>query len=94
MVSAGQAAFTNKLMSSIRSSAPNLQPAAVVAVGATDLRKSFSGADLTAVLAAYTDGIQTALILSIALAGIATIASFLVPWKSIKGKAQMGAGAV
>ncbi|KAF9634907.1 hypothetical protein BFW01_g5802 [Lasiodiplodia theobromae] len=94
MVSAGQAAFTNKLISSIKTSAPNLQPAAVVAVGATDLRKSFSGPDLTAVLAAYTDGIQTALILSIALAGIATIASLLVPWKSIKGKAQMGAGAV
>lgn len=93
MVSAGQAAFTNKLISGIESSAPSLEPAQVVAMGATDLRRAFSGVELSAVLAAYTDGIQTALILSIALAGAATLASLLIPWRSIKGKVQTGVGA-
>ncbi|KAK7532592.1 MFS multidrug transporter [Phyllosticta citricarpa] len=94
MVSAAQSAFANELVSTIRRIAPQLNPAQVVATGATEIRVVFHGADLDAVLIAYMEGIRTALILCIALGGVATLVSPLVPWKSIKGKATLGAASV
>ncbi|KAK8192777.1 DNA repair protein RAD50 [Phyllosticta capitalensis] len=89
MVSAAQSAFANKLVSTVRRVAPQLDPAQVVGTGATDIRRVFHGAELDAVLNAYMEGIRTAIILSIAVAGVATLVSPLVPWKSIKGKATL-----
>jgi hypothetical protein len=93
MVSAAQSAFSNELVKSLLVKAPTDDPAQVVAIGATELRKFYSGAALQGVVDSYMDGIRVAFILSIALTGASVLVSFCMPWISVKGKVELGAGA-
>lgn len=92
-VQGGQAAFTNQLIVKIREVAPGIDPALVVATGATELRKVFSADQIDSVLIAYMHGLQVTYAVVIALAGICVIISFFAPWNNlIKGK-KNGSGA-
>jgi hypothetical protein len=91
-VSAGASGFANALVNKLAQTAPHLDAANVVTVGATELRKVFDAATLPLVVDAYMAGIKVAFAISIALAGMAVLASFTVPWYSVKGK-QMSAAA-
>lgn len=84
MVSAAQTAFTNQMMNKIREYSPQTDVAAVVATGVTEIRKVYQGAELTAILRSYSDGLQVAFAIMVALTGIATLCAFFLPWKSIK----------
>lgn len=50
MVSAAQSAFSNELVKLLLVKAPTVDPAQVVAIGATKLRKFYSGAALQGVV--------------------------------------------
>ena len=92
-VQAGLSAFDNQLLKSLAITAPNVNPADVLATGASSLREAFNGTDLAGVLEAYMDGLRVAYAIAIGLAGIATIVALFSEWKNIKGKATAG-GAV
>lgn len=92
-VSAGQTAFTNKLVARLPITASNVDPSKVIATGATELRKVFSAADLPGILEAYMDGLKIAFALCVALAGISVIIAIFSPWTKL-GKGAGHAAAV
>jgi hypothetical protein len=73
-VSAGQSAFENRLIGSLAKNAPSVDPALVIATGATDIRTVFSGAEQAGVIQSYLDGLHYTFILIIVLAGLSFVA--------------------
>lgn len=92
-VSAAEAAFSNRLVQKLPEYAPDVNPATVVATGATDLRNVFTAAQIPGILEAYMSGLKVAFIVPIALGGIAVIISLFPKWISLKGKVDPGTGA-
>ncbi|KZF23703.1 MFS multidrug transporter-like protein [Xylona heveae TC161] len=92
-VSAAQSAFANKLLQRILVTAPEVNPALVLATGASELRKVFDPAQLPGILTAYMDGLHVTFALAIALAGLTVPISLLSKWVNIKGKATAGGAA-
>lgn len=89
-VSISQAIFNNELVKSLAKSAPHLSSQEVFAVGATEVRNAFHGADLDHVLQAYLDGIKSSWTLSIVLAGLTFLLGFAPEWKSLRGSKTAG----
>ncbi len=71
-ISVAQALFSNKLLEVVAATVPGVNPASVVATGATELRIVFKD-HLPGVLKSYMAGIKDAFTLAIALAGVAAI---------------------
>lgn len=90
-VSAAQAAFTNTLVKKLPQLAPDVDPALVVATGATNLRQVFTAEQLVGILQAYMDGLKVSFLLAIVLGGITVIVSAFPKWSSLKGKVTAGA---
>lgn len=82
-VSAAQSAFTNTLVSSLVKNVPSVEPARVLATGATSLTSVFAGAELLGILNAYLEGLRIAFALGIALAGLSLVAAIFAEWKRI-----------
>jgi hypothetical protein len=78
------------LVSQIKVNSPGINPALVVAAGATGLRQAFSEAQLPGILLSYMAALRVAYAISIAAGGIAALAALFAPWTSIKGKVKMG----
>lgn len=76
-VSTAQSLFANSLIQSVPKYVPDLNPALVVATGATELRSTFPAKDLPGLIRAFMEGLKDAYILGIALAGVAFLASLL-----------------
>ena len=74
-VAAGEAAFTNKLVSSLSHNAPSLDPSLVLSAGATHLRNVFGPGDIKGVLMSYLEGCKVNHALSMACGGVATFVS-------------------
>ncbi|KAF1975040.1 MFS general substrate transporter, partial [Bimuria novae-zelandiae CBS 107.79] len=91
-ISIAQNIFINSLAQEIPKYAPGIDPRIVINAGATYVRMVVPVEYLAGVLVAYTKAITTAMVLSIATAVIATLASFGMEWKSIKGKKIIPAG--
>ena len=91
MVSAGQTAFANKLVSSLASNAPHVNAAEVVATGATLIRSTFSAADVPGILLSYVDGLRVAFAIGIALGGLSLFPALFSEWRKIDAKKAMGA---
>jgi MFS family permease len=85
-ISIAESVFTNTLRSKITLLAPGVDANSVIAAGATHVRDVVSSVDLPAVLVAYTDAIDRAFILPIAVSALATICACFVEFKSVKGK--------
>lgn len=83
-VSAGQTAFTNRLLDRLPITAPGVKPSLVVSAGATQLRNVFSPSDLPGILLAYMDGLKLSFALAIALAGIAVPIALFAKWANVK----------
>jgi hypothetical protein len=74
-VAAGEAAFTNGLLTSLRAKLPQLDAKEVLDAGATQIRNLFSGAELDEVLASYLHGCKTGHLVSVSCAAIAAAIS-------------------
>lgn len=84
-VSASQTLLNNRMIIALKGLAPNLSPESVLAVGATDIRSVFHGADLDHVLQAYMIGLKDSWALAVALAGVTFLIAFAGEWRSLKG---------
>jgi hypothetical protein len=65
-VAAGEAAFTNGLLSSLAKSLPGTNANEIMSAGATQIRSSFSGEELKGVLESYLHGCKTSHIITLA----------------------------
>ncbi|KAI9675996.1 MAG: hypothetical protein M1817_000739 [Caeruleum heppii] len=90
-VSAAQAIFANRLIANLPIYAPGLNPADVLAIGATELRHEYAGAELQGILQSYMGGLKDAWAMSIGLAGLSVLASLWPELKRIQGTAGAGA---
>ncbi|KAL3462820.1 putative MFS transporter [Aspergillus heterothallicus] len=84
-VQAAQAAFTNRLVREVRAALPGISTEVVSMTGATELRETFRGDELDVVLRGYVAGLKDCFVLSIVLAGVATVLGLCSGWKSLKG---------
>jgi hypothetical protein len=89
-VSAAQAAFVNTFVSQIKLNSPGINPALVVAAGATGLRNAFTESQLPGLLVSYMAALRVAYAISIATGGAAALVALFAPWTSIKGKVKIG----
>lgn len=90
MISAAQSGFVNELVRKLARTAPTVEPAAVIATGATDLHRVFSGAELDGTVRAYAWGIKTAFAITIAACGLSLPVSLLSRWDNIHQKKPGG----
>lgn len=82
-LSAAQSAFANVLLGKLRTNAPSISTALVLATGASDIRNVFKGEELTQVLGAYMSGLKIAFALVIASTGIAMLACLGSKWNRL-----------
>ncbi|CAK7207725.1 hypothetical protein SEUCBS139899_010536 [Sporothrix eucalyptigena] len=92
MLSAAQSAFVNHMILELPKYAPSVNPAVVVATGATDLWTTFSSDVLPGVLEAYMSGLKVAFAIAIASVGTAFVISLASSWKRINPEALKNAG--
>ncbi|RMZ79786.1 hypothetical protein DV738_g3197, partial [Chaetothyriales sp. CBS 135597] len=85
-VSIAQNIFSNTLVKQIPLQTQGVDPALIIAAGATHIRDVTPPSQLPGVLSAYNSAVTNTFILSIATAGIAVCFSALFEWKSVKGK--------
>lgn len=85
-ISAGQAGWSNKMLSEIATRVPGVSPQLVVATGATELRTTFTAQQLPGILNAYMVGLRVPFAITIACACVTFVIAFLPRWESIKGK--------
>lgn len=83
-VAGGQSVFENRLLLAA-ANYPDIDFSSLLTVGASGLGRNFSGPTLTAVLDSYMEALQATFAFGTAIAGVAVLASFLAPLKSIRG---------
>jgi len=69
---------------------PGINPALVLAAGATGLRDAFTEAQLPSLLVSYMAALRVAYAIAISTGGAAALVAMVSPWTSIKGKVKMG----
>ncbi|KAI9814735.1 MAG: MFS sugar transporter [Pycnora praestabilis] len=92
-ISVGQNVFTNKLLDGLKTAVPGLDPAIVLATGATSLKTAIDPKYLPGVLTAYNHALTQAYYVSVALASLNLIGALGMEWKSVKGKKMEVIGA-
>lgn len=85
-ISIAQNIFTNRLLSNLQAAIPDLNPAIVLATGATELKNVIGVEYLPRVLVAYNEAIVQCFYVGVALASLSSIGAALIEWKSVKGK--------
>jgi hypothetical protein len=82
-VSAAQSAFVNKMINVLPATAPGVDPAAVIATGATQIHSAFAADQLPGIVLAYMAGIKVAFALSIGATGVAFLAGLFCSWNRL-----------
>ncbi|KAF2112411.1 MFS transporter [Lophiotrema nucula] len=85
-ISVGQNVFTNQLMKNLKSVVPDLDPAIVLRVGATELKNQIQPQFLKGVQTAYNLALTQTWYVSVATGAISIVGAAFVQWKSMKGK--------
>ncbi|CAA9959571.1 hypothetical protein PTMSG1_02988 [Pyrenophora teres f. maculata] len=88
-IAGAQTAFQNILAKRLRINAHNLDPEIVLRAGASELRKIVPARFLAVVLKSYIEGFRGTMIVAIALAGAAFIASFGIRMTDMKRTAVL-----
>ena len=88
-VSIGQNVFSNELGKGLAGVA-GIQPARVVATGATELRNVVGAANISAVLLAYNGALVKVYEVALAMACLSIIGALAMEWKSIKKVKKQG----
>ncbi|KAK2603369.1 hypothetical protein N8I77_009833 [Diaporthe amygdali] len=93
LVSASQSAFVNVLIKTIPYSAPGVDPARLIATGATELRKAFTPEELPGILVAYMHGLKISFAVALAATGMALVIVLFSKWKRLNTAAITGGAA-
>ena len=93
VLSSAQAAFSNRLLSVVMNEAPNVDPAAVVATGATEIRTLFPVDQVAGILLGYMSGIKAVFAILTGTTGVAAIFSLFGSWKRMDPKSVENVGA-
>ncbi|KAH8900353.1 putative efflux pump antibiotic resistance protein [Thozetella sp. PMI_491] len=93
VVSSAQAAFSNRLLSVVIVSAPQVNPAAVVATGATEIRTLFPADQVAGILLGYMSGIKVVFAMITGTTGISATLCLFSDWKKLDPKALETVGA-
>ncbi|TGO10234.1 hypothetical protein BTUL_0140g00010 [Botrytis tulipae] len=80
VVSAAQAIFQNELLTTLSTQIQDITPSAILSIGASEIQKSFSKAQLPGIDASYMRGLHTAFALAIPMAGAATLVALFQNW--------------
>lgn len=83
-ISIAQAIFLNRLTSSIQVTVPDLDPASVIHLGATNLKGKIPAHDVAAVALSYDLAIRATFYLAVSLAGVLLISALLVQKTRLK----------
>ena len=86
--------FQGALQSELPKKAPLADAAAIIAAGATRFRDFVSERDLPGVLVAYSLAIDRVFYLAAGVSGLAVLTSLLLGWTNIRGRQDVGGGAV
>ncbi|KAF2790854.1 MFS gliotoxin efflux transporter glia [Melanomma pulvis-pyrius CBS 109.77] len=81
--SAAQAAFVNQLVAKLPSSAPNVDPALVIATGATQLRDVFTAEELPGIIVAYMHGLKAVFGVGVGMVAFAALWTAVIPWSRL-----------
>ncbi|EPE09498.1 major facilitator superfamily transporter [Ophiostoma piceae UAMH 11346] len=92
MLSAAQSAFVNHMLTVLPKTAPTVNPALVLATGATELWSTFGDDVLHGVLEAYMKGLKVAFAIAIAGVGSAFAISLLSSWKRLNPEVMKNLG--
>lgn len=90
-LSISQSLFANRLLQSLPQFVPGLDPAEVLATGATELRQTFTSVQLPAILQAYMLGLRDAFTLGIPIASLAfcvAVAMLVFDYKNLHGPGE------
>ena len=90
-MAAAQAGFVNQILATLPTSAPGVEPTAVIAAGATTLRAVFGPDQIAGVLTAYMTGLKATFAVTIAAAGLSLPISLLSRWQVLNTHAIAGA---
>ncbi len=88
-VSVGQTVFAGRLgrrLAAVAADVPGLDPAAVLASGATDLQHAMPPEYAPAIVRAYSDSLAGAFLVAAGLAAASAFGSLAVEWKSVREK--------
>ncbi|GAB1313725.1 hypothetical protein MFIFM68171_03935 [Madurella fahalii] len=92
-VTAAQSAFLNKLVQTLPTTAPNVDPADMIATGATMIRIAFPADQVDGIVAAYMAGIKVALAIAIGGTGLGFLLALCGKWNRLNS-AQVKEAAV
>ena len=85
-VSVGNNVFNNKLVEELVKHLPDVNPAAIISVGSTNLRKALPAEIVPEVILSYNNALTTAYIVATALIAVSILGAAFMEWKSVKGK--------
>ncbi|KAJ5521002.1 Major facilitator superfamily domain general substrate transporter [Penicillium fimorum] len=86
-IALGEAVFQNRLLSSVRSSVPEIDPGPLLAEGVTKLRQQVSGDVLDRLLLCVNEATVRIFYIAVALSALSLAGAVVVEWKSTKRKA-------
>ena len=81
---AAQSILGNVLISQLQETAPSIDPASVIRVGASEVASHFPADLVPIIVDAYLSGLKKGYLMLIALAGAATITAFLYKWEKLR----------
>lgn len=87
-LAAAQSAFANRIIATLPTSAPGVDPVKVIMTGATDIRNVFPAEQLPGVLIAYMQGIKAAFAIGIGMVGASFLVSFFNSWKRLHARKE------
>ncbi|KAK5133653.1 hypothetical protein LTR08_007507 [Meristemomyces frigidus] len=85
-ISVAQNVFTNTLLQNLKKVVPDLDPAIVLATGATSLKTAIPQQYLGGVQLAYNDSVMSTFYVGVAMATVSFFGAIAFEWKSVKGK--------
>ncbi|KAJ8122117.1 hypothetical protein O1611_g9926 [Lasiodiplodia mahajangana] len=91
LINGAQSAFVNRLIATLPTSAPGVDPSLVVATGALEIRNAFPADVVLGILVAYMAGIKVVLAIGLAACGVSFLVSLLGGWKRLSAEARKGA---
>lgn len=93
MLAAAQSVFVNQIVHKLAHTAPSVNPALVTGIGATEVHRLFSGAELDGVVRAYAWGIKVVFAITIAACGLTVPFSLCNKWANVNAKKPSGGSA-